>query len=90
MKSFLWLLVMTAGLALMIWLVPPREIEASVVAFARTSGATRRSLAGRVLGARLAAALCPCQMRARGSRAQHPAMPPPPSKGRPATCVALC
>ncbi|MFZ0848194.1 MAG: hypothetical protein WAO08_03185 [Hyphomicrobiaceae bacterium] len=28
MKSFLWLLVMTAGLALMIWLVPPREIEA--------------------------------------------------------------
>ena len=31
MKSssvFLWLLAMVAGLGLMIWLVPPREIEA--------------------------------------------------------------
>ena len=28
MTSFLWLLVMTAGRALKIWLVPPREIEA--------------------------------------------------------------
>ena len=28
MKSFLWLLAMAAGLALLIWLVPPRTIEA--------------------------------------------------------------
>jgi hypothetical protein len=27
MKVFLWLLAMVAGIGLMIWLLPPREIE---------------------------------------------------------------
>ena len=27
MKSFLWLLAMVAGLGLMVWMMPPHEVE---------------------------------------------------------------
>jgi hypothetical protein len=48
-SAFLWLLAMVAGLGLMIWLVPPREIEAALKSEAGCRGSADNKSASHLL-----------------------------------------